>query len=196
MTLSKSSTKFCQPTETKKESRSLYPLLKVMMWIYEKFSVTVLSLYSNWAARPFHHYENFTFDQNHPAKTFKSYIVCKLKGDGFSSKTLGPAGRGSDFWKASLVSVKILVEAAFVVSTAFKAFWCLLAGSKREQNEAENSLFSNWLLERQVHSGFSALFWHKRNFWPHDKFYTDHACPKQIKDLTSCFVNNYFFYSW
>ena len=27
-----------------------------------------------------------------------------------------------DFWKASLVSVKILVEAAFVVSTAFKAF--------------------------------------------------------------------------
>ena len=112
MTLSKSSTKFCQPTETKKESRSLYPLLKVMMWIYEKFGVTVLSFCHKWAARPFHCYENLTFDQNHPARTFKSYIVCTLKGDGFLSKTLGPAGRGSDFWKASLVSVKILVEAA------------------------------------------------------------------------------------
>ena len=31
------------------------------------------------------------------------------------SKTLGPAGRGSDFWKTSLVSVKILAAAAFCV---------------------------------------------------------------------------------
>ena len=31
----------------------------------------------------------------------------------------------------------------------------------------------------------------KKNFRPHDKFYTDHACPKLIKNLISCFVNNY-----
>jgi len=58
------------------------------------------------------------------------------KGDGFSSKTLGPAGRGSDFWKTSLVSAKILAAAAFLcpqLSKHFNVNWLAPRASKMKQ---------------------------------------------------------------
>ena len=146
MTLSKSSTKFCQPTETKKESRSLYPLLKVMIWIYEKFGVMVLSFCHKWAARPIHCYENFTFDQNHPARTFKSYIVSRLKEMVFHQRLLVQLAVVPTFGKHP----KIFVEAALICCVHSFQSILMLIGWLQERAKWRREFPVFWLATRET----------------------------------------------
>ena len=81
----------------------------------------------------------------------------------------------SDFWKEPLVSVKILAEAAFV---HFNVSWLSPRASKMKWRI---SYFLIGYSRGKLTQDFLLCSGAKNNFRPHDKFYIDLACPKQIK---------------